>query len=109
MGIIFDVPEYPVIDPSPRMWTTMKNYGWKEYAAIIGFPLVSAPFGYNWGAPHLCTCSVDPRLQTPCGRHNLEAPVPGYATSVRQKKAIVLHGNRQGTCALAAPPCSTAC
>lgn len=58
MGIIFDVPEYPVIDPSPRMWTTMKNYGWKEYAAIIGFPLVSAPFGYNWGALHDCTCSV---------------------------------------------------
>ena len=56
MGVIFDVPEYPVIDPSPRMWTTMKNYGWKEYAAIVGFPLVAAPFGYNWGAPHTCTC-----------------------------------------------------
>ncbi len=58
MGIIFDVPEYPVIDPSPRMWTTMKNYGWKDYAAIIGFPLAAAPFGYVWGAPHACTCSV---------------------------------------------------
>lgn len=50
MGVIFDVPMYPVIDPAPGMWRTMQNYGLKEYAIIAGIPLGIAPFGYNWGA-----------------------------------------------------------
>lgn len=50
MGVIFDVPKYPVIDPAPGMWRTMQNYGLKEYAIIAGIPLGIAPFAYNWGA-----------------------------------------------------------
>ena len=45
------MPKYPVIDPAPSHWRTMKNYGWREWGMVIGTPLVIAPFGYNWGAP----------------------------------------------------------
>ncbi|KAK9821956.1 hypothetical protein WJX81_003402 [Elliptochloris bilobata] len=31
------------------MWTTMKNYSWREYCIIVGLPLFIAPFSYQSG------------------------------------------------------------
>ncbi|KAK3237264.1 hypothetical protein CYMTET_52647 [Cymbomonas tetramitiformis] len=50
MGIIYDIPKYKVIDPSPNFITTVGNFSFDDIKTITGLTAASTFGGYLAGA-----------------------------------------------------------
>lgn len=76
MGVVLDIPKFPVVDRAPSLGKTststidgyncisshptptVSNFSLKDYAVLFGITGVSFPIGYTVGtcAWHVCTC-----------------------------------------------------